>query len=88
MPITTTWNPRTLTNAANAEGLTFEQVQKLMAGLRDQDVRGLVDYAKETDMASLKDWQKAFTSIFAKMNDAESSAVIRIAITLSGGVVI
>lgn len=88
MPISQTWNPRTLTNAANAEGLIFEQVQKLMAGLRDQDMRGLVEHAKETDGDSLKDWQNAFPTIFAKMNDAEASAVIRIAITLAGGVVI
>lgn len=74
-------------DAARAEGLTTKKVENLWMGLDEAARNGLINHAKETE-ASLAGWRAGFASVFAELTDAEASALIRIAVMMTGGTIV
>lgn len=94
MPIRATYRDLSLVGAtehmaaaASAEKLKPAALETLWTGLSDSNRGGLIAYAKETD-ASLAGWRVAFPGVFAELNDAEASAVIRVAVAMAGGAIV
>jgi hypothetical protein len=58
-----------------------------VGGAVRQHPQRAIAYAKETD-ASLAGWRAAFPGVFAELNDAEASAVIRVAVAMTGGAIV
>lgn len=94
MPLKATYRDVSLVNAtghiedaARAEKLKPKTVEALWTGLSDSNRGGLIAHAKETD-SSLAGWRAGFPGIFAELNDAEASAVIRVAVAMAGGAIV
>ena len=90
MPITSTWSPRNVDQAAQAEELTREAVNALLQSLTPATFAGLAAWADDgaNNGADLAAWKRAWPTVLGPLSDAEASAVVRVAVAAAGGVAV
>lgn len=90
VPVTATFGPLIISQAAQIEGLKDAQVKTILAAAPIGWLQALVNHVSEptTTKTALADWRKAFPAILNTGSDAGDSFLIRVAVAAAGGVAV